>query len=352
MKKSILILLVYILMVGCKSSPSEPTPDIDQAQALFRVPENFPEPAYKIKSNPVNEAGFELGRRLFYDGKLSRDGTIACAECHSQTYAFTHHGHSISHGIDNLLGARNAPAVQNTAFKRAFFWDGGVFDLDLLSIAPITSPVEMDENLGKVLEKLRADPTYPAQFEKAFGSSEINTERFLKALSQFMNALISDNSKYDKYLRKEPGGTLTADELEGLKLFEQKCSTCHAGVLFTDESFRNNGLEYNFRDTDFGRMNVTGLETDKHKFKVPSLRNVGYTAPYMHDGRFSTLEEVLAHYSKNMVYSTTIDPVLVDGHLAGIPMTNTEQSKIILFLKTLNDESFIKNPKFAAPVAR
>ncbi len=307
-------------------------------------------PVYDMSKNPVTEAGFELGKKIFYDGKLSRDGTISCAECHAQSYAFTHHGHTLSHGIDNRIGTRNAPPIQNTAFMRSFFWDGGVFDLDLFPIAPITNPVEMDEELGNVLKKLRADPAYTARFKEAYGSEEITTERFLKALSQFMNALISDNSKYDKYIRKETGGEMSADELEGLALFKQKCSSCHQEPLFSDEKFHNNGLDISFRDIDYGRYNITGERQDRYTFKTPSLRNIAFTAPYMHDGRFNTLEDVLNHYQNDMSYSLNLDPVFFYGdNKRGIEMTDDEKSKIILFLKTLSDKEFITDKRFAAP---
>jgi cytochrome c peroxidase len=181
---------IGFLLMACQTPSEEPDPVDESVDGLFYQPENFPSPKYDFSKNPVTTEGFKLGRKQFYDGKLSRDGTISCAECHSQSYAFTHHGHSISHGIDNRIGNRNAPAVQNMAFMNSFFWDGGVFDLDLFSVAPITNPNEMDEQLGTVLEKLRNIDGYPALFKAAYGSSEITTEVFLKALSQFMNSLI------------------------------------------------------------------------------------------------------------------------------------------------------------------
>lgn len=339
----ILIFLISMILLGsCKKTPVA----ISTEPISFNQPANFPSPIYDLSKNPITENGYQLGRRLFYDGRLSRDGTISCAECHSQPYAFTHHGHAISHGIDNKIGLRNAPAIQNTAWMKSFFWDGGVFDLDLFSIAPITNPVEMDESLSNVLDKLRKDDSYKAQFKAAYGSEEINTERFLKALSQFMNALVSANAPYDQYKRKENGVSLSNDQLEGMRIFEQKCSSCHAGELFTDQTFRNNGLEPFRKDPDTGRAHVTGLASDEFKFKVPSLRNIGFTAPYMHDGRFGTLEEVLEHYNSGVVKTPNLDPLLQDG---GIPLNSMERRQIIAFLNSLNDESFIKDERFAAP---
>jgi cytochrome c peroxidase len=271
---------------------------------------------------------------------LSRDNTISCSECHNQSYAFTHHGHDVSHGVDNRVGTRNAQPIQNMAWQKEFFWDGGVGDLDLFSVAPIENPLEMDERLGNVLTKLRASTKYPALFKKAYGSTEITSQKFLKALSQFMVSLVSANSRYDKFIRKE-GVILTVEEQEGLNLFKQKCSSCHAGELFSDQSYRNNGLNIQ-GSKDEGRFLITENPTDRFKFKVPSLRNVEVTAPYMHDGRFYTLEEVLRHYSVGIKQSPTVDPLVKNG----IALSAVEQSKLIAFLKTLTDREFLTNPKF------
>lgn len=333
------ILLLPFLLLACASPEQDPDPVVKEP--LFQQPTNFPAPAYALESNPVTEEGFELGKALFNDPLLSRDNTISCAECHNQSYAFTHHGHDVSHGVDNRVGTRNAPAVQNMAWQKEFFWDGGVGDLDLFSVAPIENPLEMDENLGNVLTKLRSTQKYPALFHKAYGSTEITSQKFLKALSQFMLSLVSANSRYDKYARKE-GGILNSEELAGLSLFQQKCSSCHAGDLFTDQSYRNNGLNIQ-GSKDEGRFRITERVEDRFKFKVPSLRNVEMTAPYMHDGRFYTLEEVLHHYASGVQQTPNVDASLKNG----IPLTAEEQAKIVAFLKTLTDREFLTNPKFA-----
>ena len=333
------ILLLPFLVWACASPVQDPDPVVKEP--LFQQPANFPAPAYVLASNPVTEEGFELGKALFNDPMLSRDNTISCAECHNQSYAFTHHGHDVSHGVDNRVGTRNAPAVQNMAWQKEFFWDGGVGDLDLFSVAPIENPLEMDENLGNVLTKLRSTQKYPVLFHKAYGSTEITSQKFLKALSQFMLSLVSANSRYDKYARKE-GGILNSEELAGLSLFQQKCSSCHAGDLFTDQSYRNNGLNIQ-GSKDEGRFRITERVEDRFKFKVPSLRNVEMTAPYMHDGRFYTLEEVLHHYASGVQQTPNVDASLKNG----IPLTAEEQAKIVAFLKTLTDREFLTNPKFA-----
>lgn len=344
-KLGILLVLTLTLWACSKEETAEP----DSPLVLFEKPSSFPSPSYKIESNPITEEGFLLGKKIFFDGKLSRDGSISCAECHNQAYAFTHHGHAQSHGIDGQVGLRNGPALQNLAWQKTFFWDGGVFDLDLFSIAPIENPVEMDEKIGNVLEKLRNDQSYPPMFKKAFGTEEVTTERFLKSLSQFMLTLVSANSKYDKY--KTGKANFSNDEKVGLTLFNEKgCGSCHPEPLFTDESFKSNGLPTDFfrNFVDFGRFRITELPEDKYKFKVPSLRNIEYTFPYMHDGRFSSLEDVLDHYADGgMADLENLDPIFKKNTKRGIALTSKEKSQIIAFLKTLTDEEFLKNKRFA-----
>ncbi|QKZ14099.1 cytochrome-c peroxidase [Spirosoma sp. KUDC1026] len=340
--------LAILLPLGLSACSTEPVPD----EPLFLSPTNFPPTVYRFENNTLTKEGVALGRMLFYDGRLSRDGTIACAECHNQAYAFTHHGHDVSHGIDNRLGTRNSLPLQNLAWSREFMWDGGVFDLDLFPIVPIENHVEMDDKIANVLDKLRADDTYRQQFRKAYGTGEITTARFLQALSQFMLTMVSGNSRYDKYVRNETGATLTADEQAGLNLFKSKgCASCHAGELFTDQSYRNNGLSLAFGE-DEGRAHITEKAEDKYTFKVPSLRNVEHTGPYMHDGRFRTLEAVLNHYAEGVDDTPNLDPLLKPNSRPGqsrpgIPLTAAEQTKLIAFLKTLTDTEFLTNPEFA-----
>ena len=311
----------------------------------FKKPANFPEANYHFNTNEITQAKFELGRKLFYEPRLSRDNTVSCGGCHIQSAGFTHHGHDVSHGIDDRLGKRNSPPIMNLAWGKTFFWDGGVFDLDLQPIVPITNPVEMDETMENVLSKLRNHPDYPGLFNKAFGSSDINTERVMKALSQFMVMLVSANSKYDSVMRNQ-GATFTADEKQGYELFKTHCGSCHKEPLFTDESFRDNGIGAG-PNNDEGRYLVTLNESDKYKFKVPSLRNISYTAPYMHDGRFITIEAVLEHYVGHVKNTPNLDPLLKQGTVPGISSTSAEQSKIIMFLRTLNDKDFISDKRFS-----
>jgi cytochrome c peroxidase len=308
----------------------------------FQKPANFPEPVYDMAKNPVTQEGFELGRKLFYDPRLSRNNTIGCGTCHIQAAAFTHHGHDVSHGIDDRLGTRNSPPIMNMAWSKVFFWDGGVFYLDLQPLVPITAHAEMDEKMSVILEKLRKHPDYPGLFKKAFGTEEITSAKTMKALSQFMVMCISSNSKYDKVMRKE-GEKFTKEEAQGYKLFQQKCNGCHTEPLFTDQSFRNNGIAIG-RNDDRGRYTITLDTLDAYKFKVPSLRNIDATAPYMHDGRFYGLDKILDHYRYGVQDTPNLDPLLKQNGQLGIPMTDEEKARIIAFLKTLNDPQFLKNP--------
>ena len=304
----------------------------------FQQPATFPAPTYNLANNPVTKDGFELGRKLFYESRLSRNNTISCGFCHLQTSAFTHHGHDVSHGIDDRLGSRNSPPIMNLAWNTTFMWDGGVFDMDLQPIVPVTSFVEMDETMENVLNKLRNTPPYPAMFKKAFGSDEITTAHMMKALSQFMVMLVSDQSKYDSVIRKQ-GVEFTTEEQQGYTLFQQKCSSCHKEPLFTDHSFRNNGIGAG-PNNDEGRYTITLNPDDKYKFKVPSLRNLAYTAPYMHDGRLYTLQAVLNHYTSAI---QDADPLLKGG----ISLNTDEQQQLLAFLSTLNDRNFITDKRFS-----
>jgi cytochrome c peroxidase len=342
--KYLVILLVFPFLMSCSNDDDQ---EYQNIPIDFQVPSNFPPLAYDLSNNPLTEKGFELGKKLFYDGRLASDGLVSCGFCHIQEDAFTHHGHTVSHGVNNNVGTRNAPPIQNLAFQTAFMWDGATTHLDLQSIIPFTSPLEMNGNFSDAIIMMKGDATYRKLFKQAFPDGEINSENMLKALGQFMVMVTSSNSKFDKYRRNEPGGILSTNELEGYEIFNDKCASCHATDIFTDNSYRNNGLPVNPAVNDIGRYRVTELEQDLYKFKVPSLRNIEKTAPYMHDGRFFTLEAVLNHYSSGVVNSSTLDSNLNNSGTLGIPLTASEKSKLIAFLKTLTDNEFLTNPKYA-----
>lgn len=313
----------------------------------YRVPSNFPPLAYNLANNPPTEKGFELGRKLFYDGRLASDGIVSCGFCHIQEDAFTHHGHSVSHGVGDAIGTRNTPPIQNLAYQTTFMWDGATTHLDLQPIIPFTSPIEMNGDFTAAINMMKNDAEYKRLYKQAFADGLINSENMLKALGQFMVMATSSNSRFDKYRRNESGGSLSQDELDGYAIFNQKCASCHATDIFTDNSFRNNGLPINPSVNDIGRYRVTELEQDRYKFKVPSLRNIEKTAPYMHDGRLYTLEAVLNHYSSGVANTQNLDQSLNNNGILGIPLTSTEKIKLISFLKTLTDNEFLTNPKLA-----
>jgi cytochrome c peroxidase len=338
-----MFVMMGVLCIAC----TEEKVDSNGSPYLFRKPENFPEAVYTFENNPVSQKGFELGRSLFYDPILSADSSIACANCHQQAVAFADPVHRFSRGVKERSGTRNAPAIQNMAFQRLFFWDGGVKHLDFVPINAITSDVEMAEKVANVVAKLQRNKLYVAKFNEAYREVP-SSQKLLYALSQFMNMMISSNSRYDHYVRKE-GESLTSAELKGLQLFTTKCSSCHATDLFTDGSFRNNGLDASF-EKDSGRARITELAEDRGKFKVPSLRNVELTDPYMHDGRFKTLEQVLDHYANGVADSETLDPILKTNDAPGISLTSEEKANIIQFLKTLTDRDFIHEKRFSFPL--
>lgn len=326
-------------MQSCKKSDA-PEPEKSFG---FEVPAHFPNPHYTFGNNKLSKEGFELGRKLFFDPILSRNNSISCGTCHAQVHAFSDHGSATSEGIDNQLGTRNTSGLFNLAWQTSFMWDGGINHIEVISIAPITNPIEMDETLLQVLEKLRNHEDYPVLFKKAFGTSEVNDQRMLYALTQYMALLISANSKYDEVKRGKT--VFDQEEQRGYEIFKQNCATCHTEPLFTDFSFRNNGLAPNNSVNELGRMEITQDEQDFYKFKVPTLRNLSFTYPYMHDGRFQTLDHVLEHYGNGIQISNTLDPQLSNG----IALTADEKADLKRFLYTLNDVEFTFDAKFSEP---
>lgn len=313
----------------------------------LEIPANFPNVTYNLDANPLTEKGFELGKKLFYDGNLSANGFISCGFCHEQRFAFTHHEHQFSHGINDLEGTRNAPPIQNAAFMKEFTWDGATSHLDLFPIIPITNEVEMGETLTNVMAKLQANQEYQKLFLEAFENGEVNNEYFFKALSQFMVMMVSSNSKYDKYVRGEDDISFTEEETYGHQVFKQKCASCHKTDLFTDDAFRNNGLPAYPGINDLGRAEVTGSASDNYKFKVPSLRNVEVTKPYMHDGRLGSLKSVLDFYDNGVQDSETLDPILKQNERLGIALSEGEKEALIAFLLTLTDNEYLNDERFA-----
>jgi len=309
----------------------------------FKIPNGFPDPEYRFDGNPLTQQGFELGRKLFYDGRLSKDGNFPCASCHQQFAAFCTFEHDLSHGFNNQFTTRNAPALFNLAWQKEFQWDGGVKHLEVQPLAPITAPNEMAEDINTVVTKLKADGEYRRMFKAAFGDEDVTSQRMLKAIAQFVGSLVSADSKYDQVKRGEK--TFSSGEQSGYAVFQAKCASCHKEPLFTDLSYRNNGLSLNTTLSDFGRMKITGKREDSLRFKVPSLRNVSLSYPYMHDGRFYSLDEVLNHYTSGIQNSATLDPLLKNK----IALTNQERGYLKQFLSTLTDANFASDKRFAEP---
>ncbi len=332
MKNSILLLLILSAFSF-----------LIEEEELMQKPKNFPKPTYNFKKNPLKKETIELGRTLFYDPILSRNNTIACSNCHLQYTAFTHVDHALSHGIEDKIGIRNSPALMNLAWQNTFMWDGAINHLDMQSLAPISNPLEMDEKIENVVAKLQKDSKYRKLFYAAYQDSIVTGEHLLKSISQFMLTLVSANSKYDKMKRKEL--EFTDQEKNGYKLFKKHCNNCHTEPLFTNFQFENNGIGMDTSLKDYGRLRITLNPSDSIKFKVPTLRNIEFSSPYMHDGRFKRLNEVLKHYTSGIKSSKTLANKLKQP----INLTPNEKVDLITFLLTLSDKEFLFNPKFGYP---
>ena len=301
-------------------------------------------------NNPLTEEGVALGRKLFFDKKLSGNNTQACATCHKPQNSFTDDTR-FSEGVEGVFGVRNSMPLINLAwnFSDKFAWDGKELGLERQALEPVTNPIEMHSNWSNVVSKLEQDPEYPILFSRAFGTRLIDSILVAKAIAQFERILISGNSKFDQYLLGN--ATLSLQELNGFAVFmdEEKgdCFHCHGSdnnPLWTDNEFHNNGLDASFNDLGLGT--VTGDPNDNGKFRSPTLRNLTFTAPYMHDGRFATLEEVINHYSEGLQFSPTIDPLMKKVSQGGVQLSVEEKISLKAFLLTLTDFQFINNPDF------
>ena len=300
--------------------------------------------------NPQTVEGVALGKRLFFDPILSGDQSISCASCHSPQRAFADNSPT-SVGIDGVAGTRNSMPLFNLAwnYSERFAWDGKELSLERQALEPVVNPVEMHSQWNDVVDRLQNHPEYPQLFLEAFNTSAITKELTTKAIAQFERTLISANSKFDNYLLGD--ADLTPQELRGLDVFlrEDKgdCFHCHGSPnnpLWTNNDFHNNGLDATF--TDLGLGAVTGDPNDNGKFRTPSLRNLLYTAPYMHDGRFATLDEVINFYSEGLQDSPTIDPLMKNIDQGGVQLSLEDKADLKAFLLTLSDPSFINNPDF------
>jgi cytochrome c peroxidase len=348
------------LIFACSSDstePSEPNEEYVATPKPLTVPPIFQQllpPPIVPADNPQTVEGIALGKKLFFDPILSGNGTQACASCHLPQNSFTD-PNRLSEGIDGILGTRNAMPIYNMAWNgnSMFFWDGRASSLEDQALQPVTNPIEMHNTWGNAVASLQDDAEYPDLFRKAFGTKTISKEMTVKAIAQFERTLISANSPFDQYLLGDENA-LTPQEINGFTIFMDEtrgdCFHCHGNEnspLWTDNIFHNNGLDEII--TDKGLGGVTGDPNDDGKFKTPSLRNLAYTAPYMHDGRFATLDEVIDHYSEGLVYSPTIDPLMKAIARGGVHLTEEDKADLKAFLLSLSDSSFINNPDFQDP---
>lgn len=329
------VVAASLLMNGCRKTPLAGTP------IAFNVPSGFPQQLYNFSANPLTEEGFQLGRKLFFDGQLSVDGNYPCSSCHQPAAAFTTYQHDRSHGYNHSHTLRNAPGFFVVAWMPEYNQDGSAKTLDDVYRGHITNPIEMAETVPNVLAKLNADATYKQMFKAAFGDEKITEDKVYKALSQYVVSLVSADSKYDKMKRGE--ATFNSQEQDGYATFQAKCATCHKEPLFTDFSYRNNGLALDSSLNDHGRMRVTGSSGDDLKFRVPTLRNCDLTSYYGHDGRYSFFRIMIEHYRDGvLVKSPTLDPLLANG----ITISSTEEDNLVAFIRTLTDSTFLNNPRW------
>lgn len=352
--------VLTIVFISCKDDNEDPVNNAvqwDKTPLVIDVG-NFPPPQFNSDNLPTVQ-GVKLGRMLFYESMLSADGSMSCASCHMQEFAFTDTA-TFSIGVKGLPGKRQAMSVFNTAWHtNEFFWDGRAHLLRDQSLLPIQDELEMNETLENVVAKLSASQMYRNQFVRAFGSDEITAERMSLAMEQFMNTIVSNDSRYDAYLQDST--VFNESEKRGMELFFAEynpffpeesgagCAHCHAGFNFENDQFMNNGLNEDGTFVDEGRKNATGNASDLGRFKVTSLRNIALTAPYMHDGRFKTLEEVVDHYNSGLNASATLDPALEQTRQSGLMLTEQDKADLVAFLNTLTDQVLIQNPDYSNP---
>lgn len=343
-----ILLSILVLANACKKPIEEPM-DTDSPYELI-IPPGFPKMPVPA-SNPTTVKGVALGRRLFYDPILSATNTISCASCHHQNKAFADSA-LFSKGVNGAVGTINALSLVNIGWYQHFFWNGRAKSLEEQALEPIQNPIEMHETLPNVVAKLQKHGVYPDLFKKAFGTATISADLIAKALAQFERTMISGGTtKFDAFLASSNPGVFTKDEYQGYLLFfseTTECFHCHGGALTTTTKFENNGLEENIDNTGYGAV-VHKPDSDG-MFKVPALRNAEFTAPYMHDGRFKTLEQVIEHYNSGMKDSRTLFPKLkIKYEEGGLNLTEKQKQQLLAFLKTFTDTTFQHRKDLANP---
>jgi cytochrome c peroxidase len=348
--------LLFVCLVLFSCSKNDETQGYMATPLPLEIPDVFAQ--YLIApvtpaNNPQTVEGVALGRKLFFDPILSGNGTQACADCHRPQNAFSD-PRQFSLGIDGIAGFRNSMPLQNLAwnYSEKFNWDGSANSLEEQIFEPVTNPIEMNNTWPNAVASLQGHNEYPELFREAFGTSTIDSVMVTKAIAQFVRTLISANSRFDRHVLGE--NVLTPQELNGFNVFMAEelgdCFHCHGNFfnpLWTDNTFHNNGLDEFFADIGLGE--VTGDPRDNGKFRAPSLRNLEFTAPYMHDGRFATLEEVINHYSEGLVFSETIDPLMKAVAQGGVQLSEEDKADLKAFLLSLSEPGFINNPDFQNP---
>lgn len=336
MKVFLKCLPLLFLLASCSKDDYEPIL-FDNPELTLNIPVGFPELNNSFYTNIPTKYGVELGEKLFHEKRFSADNTISCASCHVQSSAFADNN-AQAIGIEGRIGLRNTPPLQNLAFMRFYNWDGSKLSLENQPIVPIITHEEMDSSILEAIEKIQNDASYRTLFQKTFGDENIKPERIYRSIAQYEYTLISANSKYDKVMRNE-GENFTESEAQGYQVFQQKCASCHSTELFTDQSFRNIGFPVNTDSNEAGRARVTGDMNDYMSFRVPSLRNIEYTAPYGSFGQFATLKDVLDYFDDGVLDADNLDPIFKDNDNR-IPLTEEEKEYLLSFMKILSDSEF------------
>ena len=347
MKRSVWLFSIFVLM-GCgmfaiQRGGGDRVGSARKATETYQklTAEGWPETEYLFGQNAMTDAGIALGRKLFYDENLSADGKVSCGSCHNSYTAFAHVDHKLSHGVYDREGRRNAPALFNLAWSQSFMWDGAITNLDNQSLSPIASHTEMDVSLPAYLERVQRDTTYQTLYRQAFPGEAMSLPRLLQAIAQFELTFISQQSRYDSMRRHQIA--FTKQEQKGYELYKQYCSDCHKEPLFKSDAFESNGLISNARFPDWGRVEITHNPNDSGLFRVPSLRNVEVTYPYMHDGRFATLSQVLKHYGLRIFKLQGV------YQPKEIVLSPNDRVDLLAFLLTLTDRNFVNIKELQDP---
>lgn len=329
--------MLLFFFVGCTTTDDYGEILLTNPEIELKIPSGFPGLNSAITENFPTKYGVELGEKLFHDKRLSADNTVSCASCHIQTNAFADNNVQAI-GIYGRVGLRNTPPIQNLAFMQFYNWDGSKLRLEKQPLVPIITREEMDSSISEVIGKIQEDSAYKELFKKTFGDEKPTPERIYKSIAQYEYTLVSANSKYDRIKRKE-GEEFTEEEFKGYQVFQQKCISCHSTELFTDQTFRNIGFPINKDSNEAGRGRVTGKPEDYISFRVPSLRNVEFTAPYGSFGQFATLREVLDYMNQGVLDAANLDPIFKENGNR-IPLTDREKDALIAFMRTLSDYEF------------